>query len=169
MATALGASMIEKHFTIDQLIKGNSPDHTSSLTPSQLKATIEAIRFVENSGITDPIEAVHAYREHAKIPQEEITYTDEDLETALGDGVKKPTESELKIMSGIRKSITAIREVKEGQQITKDDIDIKRPTGGFHPREYEQLVSNELPFLATKDISIDAPINEENCNLTPRK
>jgi sialic acid synthase SpsE len=60
MATAMGARVVEKHFTLDRNIKGNSPDHTSSLTPSEIKQVIEAIRFTEQSGITDPIEAVRA-------------------------------------------------------------------------------------------------------------
>lgn len=44
-AVALGASMIEKHFTLDRTMKG--PDHLASLEPSQLKAMVEAIRDVE--------------------------------------------------------------------------------------------------------------------------
>ena len=38
-ATALGASVYEKHFSLDKNLKG--PDHRMSLTPSELKKTIE--------------------------------------------------------------------------------------------------------------------------------
>ena len=41
-ATALGASVYEKHFTLDKNLKG--PDHRMSLIPSELKKTIEIIR-----------------------------------------------------------------------------------------------------------------------------
>tara|TARA_B100000965_G_scaffold402937_1_gene429985 strand:- start:881 stop:1948 length:1068 start_codon:yes stop_codon:yes gene_type:complete len=41
-ATALGASVYEKHFTLGKSLKG--PDHRMSLTPSELKKTIEKIR-----------------------------------------------------------------------------------------------------------------------------
>ena len=41
-ATALGASVYEKHFTLDRKLYG--PDHRMSLLPSELKKTIEIIR-----------------------------------------------------------------------------------------------------------------------------
>ncbi len=44
-AAALGARIIEKHFTIDKRMKG--PDHRASLSASELKNMIEAIRHVE--------------------------------------------------------------------------------------------------------------------------
>jgi N,N'-diacetyllegionaminate synthase len=44
-AAALGASVIEKHFTLDRTLPG--PDHLASLEPGELKAMISAIRNVE--------------------------------------------------------------------------------------------------------------------------
>ena len=44
-AAALGASIIEKHFTLDKNMQG--PDHRASLEPSELKAMVEAIRNIE--------------------------------------------------------------------------------------------------------------------------
>ncbi len=44
-AVALGASVIEKHFTLDRNLPG--PDHKASLEPGELKAMVEAIRQVE--------------------------------------------------------------------------------------------------------------------------
>lgn len=44
-AAALGAAVIEKHFTIDKNMKG--PDHKASLEPDQLKAMVAAIRNIE--------------------------------------------------------------------------------------------------------------------------
>lgn len=44
-AVALGATIIEKHFTIDKLMSG--PDHLASLDPIELKAMVSAIRNVE--------------------------------------------------------------------------------------------------------------------------
>ena len=61
MATALGATMIEKHYTIDKTIKGNSPDHEASLSPYELKQTVDAIKWTKQSKITDPIDAVKRY------------------------------------------------------------------------------------------------------------
>lgn len=44
-AVALGAKVIEKHFTLDN--KMNGPDHNSSLEPNKLKEMIKAIRNIE--------------------------------------------------------------------------------------------------------------------------
>ena len=46
-AVALGACMIEKHFTLDRNLLG--PDHKASLEPKELKEMVQAIRDVEKS------------------------------------------------------------------------------------------------------------------------
>jgi len=46
-AVALGATIIEKHITLDRNLPG--PDQSSSLEPNELKNMIEAIRNIENS------------------------------------------------------------------------------------------------------------------------
>jgi len=54
-AVALGATVIEKHFTLDKKMKG--PDHKASLNPDELKAMIKAIRNIEQAlgdGIKKP-------------------------------------------------------------------------------------------------------------------
>jgi len=54
-AAALGASVIEKHFTLDKNMEG--PDHKASIEPYELKAMIKAIRNIERtlgSGIKKP-------------------------------------------------------------------------------------------------------------------
>jgi N,N'-diacetyllegionaminate synthase len=44
-AAAMGASVIEKHFTLDKSMEG--PDHQASLEPNELKAMVKAIRNIE--------------------------------------------------------------------------------------------------------------------------
>lgn len=46
-AVALGATVIEKHFTLDKNMEG--PDHKASLEPHELKAMVKAIRHIELS------------------------------------------------------------------------------------------------------------------------
>jgi N,N'-diacetyllegionaminate synthase len=46
-AVAMGASVIEKHFTVDKMLPG--PDHAASLEPNEFRAMVEAIRIVEVS------------------------------------------------------------------------------------------------------------------------
>ena len=44
-SVAMGATVIEKHFTLDNSMEG--PDHKASLEPSELKAMVKAIRNIE--------------------------------------------------------------------------------------------------------------------------
>ncbi len=46
-AVAMGATIIEKHFTLDKDMEG--PDHKASLNPEELKAMVEAIRNIEKA------------------------------------------------------------------------------------------------------------------------
>jgi N,N'-diacetyllegionaminate synthase len=46
-AVALGASVIEKHFTLDRSLPG--PDHQASLEPAELAAMVAAIRNIESA------------------------------------------------------------------------------------------------------------------------
>lgn len=57
-AVALGASVIEKHFTLNRNLPG--PDHRASLEPAELKQMIQGIRIVEKSlgnGLKEPCAA----------------------------------------------------------------------------------------------------------------
>ena len=61
-AVAMGAKVIEKHFTLDCNMEG--PDHKASLEPHQLKAMVDAIRNVE--------EAIGSAEKHATARHPEI-------------------------------------------------------------------------------------------------
>jgi N-acetylneuraminate synthase/N,N'-diacetyllegionaminate synthase len=58
-ATALGAKVIEKHFTLDRTLPG--PDHKASLEPDELKSMVLGIRNIElaisGDGIKNPTES----------------------------------------------------------------------------------------------------------------
>lgn len=63
-SAALGAEIIEKHFTLDKNMEG--PDHSSSLTPEEFKELVEGIRNIEKamgSGLKKPtsIEVENSY------------------------------------------------------------------------------------------------------------
>lgn len=58
-AVSLGATIIEKHFTLDKNMAG--PDHPASLEPHELKAMVQAIRNIDiaisGSGLKEPTES----------------------------------------------------------------------------------------------------------------
>ena len=57
-AVSLGATVIEKHFTLDREMEG--PDHKASLEPNELKSMIDSIRNIElalGNGLKQPVES----------------------------------------------------------------------------------------------------------------
>ena len=107
-AVALGACVIEKHFTLSREMAG--PDHKASLEPTELKAMVTAIRHIEE---------------------------------ALGDGVKRVTDSERPNIEIARKSIVAIRPIKKGEILTEENIYVKRPGNGVSPMLWDQAIGSE--------------------------
>jgi N-acetylneuraminate synthase len=66
-AVALGASVIEKHFTLDRQLPG--PDHKASLEPSELAELVQAVRAIEaalGNGIKVPAPSELANRSVAR-------------------------------------------------------------------------------------------------------
>lgn len=57
-AVAMGATVIEKHFTLDRNMEG--PDHKASLEPNELKQMVDSIRHIERAlgtGEKKPVDA----------------------------------------------------------------------------------------------------------------
>ena len=104
-AVALGATVIEKHFTVDRNLPG--PDHKASLEPQELGLLVEGIR---------------------------------NIEIAMGDGIKRPTESELANKIVARKSLVAIRDIQKGELFSEANIAAKRPGSGISPMEWDSLI-----------------------------
>lgn len=63
-AAALGASVLEKHFTLDRTLPG--PDHSASLEPDELVAMVSAVRNIERA-LGDGVKAPRA-AEMANMP-----------------------------------------------------------------------------------------------------
>ena len=104
-AVALGARLIEKHFTLSRTMEG--PDHQASLEPDELESMVRGIRQIER---------------------------------ALGDGIKKPTESELENILLARRSIVASKDIKEGEVFSEENITVKSPAGGISPMEWDSVI-----------------------------
>ena len=100
-AVARGATVIEKHFTLDRSLPG--PDHDASLEPDELRQMVRQIR---------------------------------EIEQALGDGVKQPTESEWKNRDVVRKSLVAALHIAKGDVFTKENVTSMRPGMGGSPFAY---------------------------------
>jgi N,N'-diacetyllegionaminate synthase len=109
-AVAIGATVIEKHFTLDRRLPG--PDHAASLEPAELKAMVTAIR---------------------------------NIELALGDGIKRPSASELRNRAVARKSLVAARAIRAGEVFSESNVAVKRPGTGYSSMRWDEVVGRPAP------------------------
>ncbi len=63
-----------------------------------------------------------------------------NVEKAIGNGIKKPTNSEIKNIKVVRKSIVASNYIEKGDLFTKDNLCIKRPGTGLAPSMFDLLL-----------------------------
>jgi N-acetylneuraminate synthase/N,N'-diacetyllegionaminate synthase len=75
-------------------------------------------------------------------------------EKALGNGIKRPTESEEKLKRHARRSLFARTAIPKGTIITKDDVKTVRPMDGIDPRFIDLVIGR----MAKRDIMKDEPI-----------
>ena len=118
-AAALGASVIEKHFTLNKNFPG--PDHKASMEPGLFKEMVNGIRRVES---------------------------------ALGDGQKKPTETELKNILVVRKFIVAKAKILKGELLTSSNIVGKRSEEGISISLWDSVIGQP----AIRNFNIDESI-----------
>lgn len=65
------------------------------------------------------------------------------IEKSLGNGIKKPSESEIKNLDTNRVSIIAVKEIQMDEVITKDMIDIRRPGIGIPPSHFNEIIGKK--------------------------
>ncbi len=116
-AVALGARVIEKHFTDDNTREG--PDHPFSLTPAAWREMVERTR---------------------------------ELEWALGSADKVVTENEQETVILQRRCLRAARDIKAGEVLTREMIDVLRPAtpGAILPPDIERVIGTralvDIPY-----------------------
>ena len=115
-AVALGAEVIEKHFTLDKSMEG--PDHAASLNPKELRTLVKSVRNIEES---------------------------------LGDGIKRPSDSEKKNIPIARKSIVAKKIIARGEILSPKNITVKRPGTGINPMKWHEVIGS----IAIKNFNKD--------------
>ncbi|MBN2562020.1 MAG: N-acetylneuraminate synthase [Phycisphaerae bacterium] len=115
-AVARGASVIEKHLTLDKTLPG--PDQQASLDAGEFKQLVAGIRKVE---------------------------------MALGDGCKRPVESERDTADVARRSLVAACAIPEGTTITDEMIDVLRPGTGLPPSALPEVLGRKARRPIEKD------------------
>ncbi len=118
-AVALGASILERHFTDDMSREG--PDIVCSMDPSALKELIEgSIAIFKAKG-----------------------------------NQKKLIDGEKGVFDFANSSIVSIKEIKEGDIFSKENLWLKRPgNGDFHAEHYSLLLGKKSKNYIPKDAQI---------------
>lgn len=108
-SVALGARVIEKHFTLDRNLDGW--DHHMSLEPNELKALCDGCK---------------------------------EVVVAMGSSQRVIGANEIEKRKAFRRSVVAARQLREGDVITWESLDFKRPGLGIPPSEAELLIGRRL-------------------------
>ena len=117
-SVALGACLIEKHFTLSRTDKG--PDSEFSLEPQELKQLCIDTKIAWQS---------------------------------LGQAGYERKEVE-KSNVRFRRSIYAVKNIKKGDKLTKENIKRIRPGFGLEPKHYEKILSKVAKFDIVRGMPI---------------
>ena len=127
-AVALGAKVIEKHFSFSRDLWG--ADHKVSMTPEELKALVSGIRELERD------------------PSKKAAYLAKEIVKAgMGSGTKVLQEDEAVFRPYFRKSLMAGRDIPAGTVITGEMLYAMRPqqyAGGLPSEEYERVLGRKV-------------------------
>jgi sialic acid synthase len=115
-AYALGARVVEKHFTLDRTMRGT--DHAFSLEPAGLRKLVRDLR-------------------RARL--------------AMGDGEKRPFESEVAPIRKMSKQLVARTALPAGHVLTADDVAARSPGGGLTPDRLDEVLGRALASAVSAD------------------
>jgi sialic acid synthase SpsE len=69
-----------------------------------------------------------------------------ETEIAMGNGIKQPAASEVRNMAGMRRSIVARRDIRQGMPIVPADLILKRPLSGIPPSAWDQVIGRTTKY-----------------------
>ncbi len=133
-AVALGATVIEKHFSFDRSLWGS--DHKVSMLPEEMSTLVRGIRQLE----------------HDLAGSEAFTQRDEVV-PMLGEPRKTLQEDEAVFRPYFRKSLMAGQDISPGVMLTAEMIYAMRPqqfAGGLPSEEYERVVGRTTKLALKK-------------------
>lgn len=130
MAVAAGASIIEKHLTLER--KKGGPDAAFSLEPAELREMIQRIRTMESG-------------------REQIPVSESVLETPHY-GPANELEAHNR---RFRRSLFAGKDIKKGELLTKENVRDVRPAFGLPTKYYDEVIGKR----ATRDIPFATPLS----------
>ena len=127
IAVALGACVIEKHYTVSRSFTG--PDHVFALEGDELRSMVRVIREVER---VEPLERLEWVTRR---------FGREKVEAIIGHGRKEIMPAERELYPNDKRSIRVIKDIPEREALSEQNIRILRSERnlkpGLHPRYWE--------------------------------
>tara|TARA_B100000787_G_C16164527_1_gene283136 strand:+ start:203 stop:1246 length:1044 start_codon:yes stop_codon:yes gene_type:complete len=119
-ARALGATILEKHFTLQKEDFG--PDHSASVEPKELRDLVAGIR---------------------------------EVEAGLGTTRRVFGEKEIGQRNVHRRSIVVKKLIKEGEELTLENLTLKRPGTGIKPKYLDSFIGKKAKIECKADSLMD--------------
>lgn len=130
-------------------------DHTQGIAVS-IAAAARGARIIEKHFTID--QNLPGPDQKASLePREfkEMVQAIRNIEAAMGDGIKKPSELEKKNRIAARKSIIAAKNIRQGEMFTEQNLTVKRPGSGISPMAWNDVIGKAAKRDFTEDELIE--------------
>ncbi|MFC1667057.1 pseudaminic acid synthase [Candidatus Omnitrophota bacterium] len=138
LAASLGASLIEKHFTLSRKMK--TPDSFFSIEPEELKSLVEKVKVTKKG-----------------LGPKELKSLVKDLglpKKVLGKASYSMTKDEKKSLV-FRRSLFVVKDIKKGESFTEENVRSIRPSYGIKPKHIDKIIGK----VSRKDIKLGTPLS----------
>ena len=129
-------------------------DHTTGITASVVATTLGAKviekHFTLDRGLVGPDHELSADPDELR----RLVSAIREVHMALGSDAIQPSNGEKDSRVLFRRSVVAAREIEAGESLHRDDLALKRPGTGLHPREMESLIGRKTKKHLNRDARI---------------
>lgn len=129
VAVAVGASIIEKHFTLSRTLDG--PDHGYAIEPDELHDLVASIRSLD------------ALDQHNRLAAATDRLGAEQVGVLRGSAHKTVVSAEAELAACDRRSLHAIADIAPGERLTESNVAVLRGERnlrpGLHPRHWPDV------------------------------
>lgn len=164
-AIAMGAKILERHFTVDKTLKGS--DHKCSLEPQEMAELVINVRklerFLKGMKLYESSEIISALKTLGIVQMRnssEIQGIQEDLEKAMnGENQRRLLQCEMDCFQKLGKSLVYSRNIDGNEVLTEKDFAIKiSQPKGLEPEILDRIVGKTL----YKSVQFEVPVEEQH-------
>jgi N,N'-diacetyllegionaminate synthase len=140
-------STLKKEFDLPVGLSDHNIDPVIAIGAASMGANLIEKHFRDTQNSSSPDDIVALDKDEFRKMIESVRL----IERARGDGKKNPTESEKINLLTNRVSIVSMVEIKAGQTITENLIDIRRPGTGIQPIHFDEIIGKKARINISKE------------------